>query len=159
MLIKVLTGRPWTGTKCWGKVLMRFHGLLGQGFLGKPLWFWGSIDFGLMSPGPCELRRLTCCLAHLTQFAWVAEERCALWSGKGRRGAVFLAVGYYYRRLWWLALRCQVIYFSKNGLHLPLLQCLGCLLKLICCSVEGHDVWQLVDLSQRVWVYHLMYNF
>jgi hypothetical protein len=35
---------------------MRFHGLLGQGSLGKPLRFWGCIDFGLMSPGPCELR-------------------------------------------------------------------------------------------------------
>ncbi len=54
--LKFFTGRPWTGTKCWGKVLMRFHGLLGQGSLGKPLWFWGSIDFGLMSPSPCELR-------------------------------------------------------------------------------------------------------
>ncbi len=162
--------------KCWLKFLLGDHGL---GPNAEERFLWGFMDFWVkvslgnlcgfgvpLTLGSCplalvnsEMRRLTCCLAHLTQFAWVAEERCALWSGKGRRGAVFLAVGYYYRRLWWLALRCQVIYFSKNGLHLPLLQCLGCLLKLICCSVEGHDVWQLVDLSQRVWVYHLMYNF
>lgn len=161
--LKFLTGRPWTGTKCWGKVLMRFHGLLGQGSLGNLCGFGvpltlGSCPLALVNS---EMRRLTYCLAHLTQFASVAEERCALlWSGKGRRGAVFLAVGYYYRRLWWLALRCQTIYFSKNGLHLPLSQCLECLLKLICCSVEGHAVWQLVgDLCQRVWVYHFMYNF